>query len=138
MTMVTTATLASTYSGDRSEGEASVAATEQFDYQSDSDGTGADDGVFQLDVGVPRYSPSYLSVKALVVVGSNQETDARRVVFLCSLRWRPVFSPCYIKVWTNRARHGQSSCRAMWPRKRPRSDPPAPGSMSHCAWIVAV
>ena len=64
MTMVTTATLASTDSGDRSEGEASVAATEQFDYQSDSDGAGADDGVFQLDVGVPRYSPSYLSVKS--------------------------------------------------------------------------
>ena len=32
------------HSGDRSEGEASVAATEQFDYQSDSDGVGADDG----------------------------------------------------------------------------------------------
>ena len=32
------------HSGDRSEGEASVAATEQFDYQSDSDGAGADDG----------------------------------------------------------------------------------------------
>ena len=95
MTMVTTATLASTDSGDRSEGEASVAATEQFDYQSDSDGAGADDGVFQL-TGVPRYSETYLSVKALVVVGSNQETDARRVVFLCSLRWRPVFPPCYI------------------------------------------
>ena len=71
-------------SGDRSEGEASVAATEQFDYQSDSDGAGADDGVFQLDVGVPRYSPSYLSVKALVVVGSNQETDhcPKGIVFL--------------------------------------------------------